>query len=283
MTSPVIKGDIPERVAREPQEPLILSRLQRLLIDVAEEVGHNVIEQKYVRNCAQASANCIKQQAEHINKLLGIKDSQGQGDRVQERPAFIAGWKGGLAAGNTDEEQAWQEYRCQDLTRQPDPVVQALRVRVDETVRAEVRMKSRIKVLEASEDRLCISANDRAANTCKLASAALSHLAASAQADPNGPNPYIHHDSPSSWREHSNCIQAAIDLLKPLATGVHDIEPWHQGSVNAFAGEMGVLNNDWNEEIDHEIWLATIAESDPSMGDDPWNEWGTHDKEKDDD
>ena len=33
---------------------------------------------------------------------------------ARERKAFIAGWNGGLCAGNTDEEQAWQQYRCQN-------------------------------------------------------------------------------------------------------------------------------------------------------------------------
>ncbi len=48
-------------------------------------------------------------------------------------------------------------------------------------------------------------------------------------------------------------IHAAIDLLKPLSTGVHDTEPWHFNTLCP----VNVLDNE-------------------AYDDDPWNEWGTH-------
>lgn len=90
------------------------------------------------------------------------------------------------------------------------------------------------------EIELSNQANDRMANVCKLASAAIYHI--------------------NDMTDNKHAL-SAVDLLKPLSTGVHDTERHDEGGMTAFAGKyLSVLNND---------------NYDPSMGDDPHNEWGT--------
>jgi len=84
--------------------------------------------------------------------------------------------------------------------------------------------------------------DDRMANVCKLASAALSHLQS---------------DEPGVQRQ----ISAAVDLLKPLAGGCHDIEPWYWFGL---PGEVNVLDN---EAYDNDLWneLGTHKPLPPDM------------------
>ena len=122
------------------------------------------------------------------------------------------------------DRRTWPEDRVELLQR---------------TIKEQAHRDARIEELEATEDTLCMEHNNRAANVCRLASAALSHL---------------NNDEPGGLMYR---LDAARDLLKPLATGVHDTQPWRWFGLDK---EVNILNND---DYDH------------SMGDDPYNEWNT--------
>ena len=104
-----------------------------------------------------------------------------------------------------------------------------LRADVENNDRRLLKMDDMLTASILRVDTLAIKLNDRMFNVCKLAGAALSHLD-HIPSLMHGPSGSAHRSALMAQQ-----MQNAIDLLKPLATGVHHTELWQEGDMTNFA------------------------------------------------